>query len=183
LWITSEKSKLKPNTIEYGGRIGGITHVSGIAMNARWGTKFKFVDVGNAAAKLTALLGQKTEVITLAYSLATDYYKTGDLIPLCQLSNVKNEGLNIPLPSDFGLESLEQPKFFWLGVHSATDDTIAGILVAALEKVTQNPKFHQYLLDNWLSPCFYKGAEARKVIAEYYESSIAPYADIFLRDQ
>jgi tripartite-type tricarboxylate transporter receptor subunit TctC len=57
------------------------------------------------------------------------------------------------------------------------------ILADALEKVTQNPKFHQYLLDNWLSPRFYKGAEAQKVIAEYYDSSIVPFLDAFLKSQ
>jgi tripartite-type tricarboxylate transporter receptor subunit TctC len=178
-----EKSKATPNSIEYGGKIGGITQINGIAMEVQWGTRFKFVDVGNAATKLTALLGQKTDVITLSYSLAVDYYKTGELIPLCQLSNVKNEGLNIPLPSDFGLKGLEQPKFFWLGVHPDTDDAIVNILADALEKVTQDPKFRQYLQDNWLSPRFYRGAEAQKVIAEYYNSSIVPFMDVFLKAQ
>lgn len=60
-------------------------------MNEKWDANLKFVDVGNNAAKMTALLGEQTDVINISYALATDYFSTGEFIPLCLLGAEKND--------------------------------------------------------------------------------------------
>ena len=83
-WKTLEDllaaDKATPNKIEYGGKIGAANQICGIAMNKEWDASLRFVDVGNNAAKMTALLGEQTQVINISYSLANDYFSTGDFI-------------------------------------------------------------------------------------------------------
>ena len=50
-----ERTQAAPGTIEYGMKIDAANQVYGIAMNTEWDAKFKPMDVGNNAAKMTAL--------------------------------------------------------------------------------------------------------------------------------
>ena len=76
-----ERTQAAPGTIEYGMKIGAANQVYGIAMNQEWGAQFKPMDIGNNAAKMTALLGQQTDTAVLAYALAKDYFATGEFQP------------------------------------------------------------------------------------------------------
>ena len=81
-------------------------------MNKEWNAGLKFIDVGNNAAKMTALLGEQTDVINISYALANDYFTTGEFIPLCLLGNEKNELLaNVPMASDYGLANVTSANF------------------------------------------------------------------------
>ena len=58
-------------------KIGAANQIYGIAMNKEWDAKFKPMDIGNNAAKLTALLGRQTDSAVLTYGLAKDYFEKG----------------------------------------------------------------------------------------------------------
>ncbi|MDO4268488.1 MAG: tripartite tricarboxylate transporter substrate binding protein, partial [Eubacteriales bacterium] len=187
-WNTLEDllkaSQAAPNTIEYGGKIGASNQICGIAMNKEWNAGFKFIDVGNNAAKMTALLGEQTDVINISYALAADYFTTGEFIPVVLLGSEKNELLpDVPLASDFGLPNVDFSKFFWVGTNPDTPDEIVDALADAIEKVTEDPEFVASMEGYYLTVDFMAGEEAQAFANQMYENGMKPYEEEFLTNQ
>ena len=188
-WNTLEDllkaSQAAPNTIEYGGKIGAANQICGIAMNQEWNAGLKFVDVGNNAAKMTALLGEQTDVINISYSLANDYFSTGEFIPLVLLGTEKNALLpqDVPLASDMGLKNVDFSKFFWVGTGPDVPDDKVAALTAALEAATKDSDFIKSIESNYLTVTFMGGSEAQEYCNKMYEDTLLPYKDAFLAAQ
>jgi len=174
-----------PNSIEYGGKIGAANQICGIAMNQEWDANLKFVDVGNNAAKMTALLGEQTNVINISYSLANDYFSTGEFIPLVLLGTEKNSLLpiDVPIASDLGLKNVDFSKFFWVGTGPDVPDEKVEALTKVLELATQDPDFTKNMESNYLTVRFMGGKEAQDFCNKMYEETLLPYKDAFLAAQ
>ncbi len=173
----------KAGTLEYGGAIGATNQICGIAMNEEWGADLRFVDVGNNAAKITALLAGQTDVINVSYSLITDYVETGEFVPIALLGSEKNELLDIPLASEQGYTDVDFSKFFWVGAHPDTPDEIVDILADALQKAAQDPEFLEKMEVNYLTPATLAKEEAHGVAQAMYDETMLPYKDEFLAAQ
>ncbi len=179
-----EKTKAAPDTIEYGGKIGATNQICGIAMNQEWEAAFRFQDVGNNAAKITALLGRQTDVINLSYSLALDYFKTGEFQALCLLGSEPNELIpDAKLASEYGYKNVDFSKFFWVGVNPDTPDEIVDILADALAKAAQDPDFLAYLEANFLTPANMVKEEAQEYCQKFYEETMEIYKEAFVAAQ
>lgn len=184
-WNTLEDllaaSQAAPDTIEYGGKIGAANHICGIAMNAEWDAGLKFVDVGNNSAKMTALLGQQTDVINISYALATDYFSTGEFIPLCLLGSEKNELLpDVPLASDYGLKNVDFSKFFWVGTGPEVPDEKVEALAEVVRQVCEDPEFIAEMDQYYLTVDYMAGEEAQTFANDMYTNTLLPYKDAFL---
>lgn len=184
-WNTLEDlladSQAAPDTIEYGGKIGAANHICGIAMNAEWNAGLKFVDVGNNSAKMTALLGQQTDVINISYALATDYFSTGEFLPLCLLGSEKNELLpDVPLASDYGLKNVDFSKFFWVGTGPDVPDEKVEALTEVVRQVCEDPEFIAEMEQYYLTVDFMAGEEAQTFANDMYTNTLLPYKDAFL---
>ena len=184
-WNTLEDllaaSQAAPDTIEYGGKIGAANHICGIAMNAEWDAGLKFVDVGNNSAKMTALLGQQTDVINISYALATDYFSTGEFIPLCLLGSEKNELLpDVPLASDYGLKDVDFSKFFWVGTGPDVPDEKVEALAEVVRQVCEDPEFIAEMDQYYLTVDYMAGEEAQTFANDMYTNTLLPYKDAFL---
>lgn len=179
-----EKSKAAPDSIEYGGKIGATNQICGVAMNSVWDSKFKFVDVGNNAAKMTALLAEQTDVVNISYSLAKDYFSSGEFVPLVLLGAEKNELLpDVPMASDMGYENVDFSKFFWVGTHPDTPDEVIDILASALEKASKDPDFVANMESNYLTAAYMGKQAAADYANRFYEDTMLPYKDAFLAAQ
>lgn len=179
-----EKTKESPNKIEYAMKIGAANQIYGVAMNAEWDAQFKMMDVGNNAAKMTALLGQQTDSAILTYALAKDYFSTGEFQALCLLGSEPNPLLpDVPMPSDFGFKNLDCSKWFWLGAHPDTPDEIVEVLSNGLEKVAQDPEFIKQMEENYLTVKYIATTEAQAYANKFYEDTLIPYKDEFLNNQ
>lgn len=187
-WNTLEDllaaSQAAPDTIEYGGKIGASNQICGIAMNKEWNAGLKFVDVGNNAAKMTALLGEQTDVINISYALATDYFTTGEFIPLCLLGADKNELLaDVPMASDYGLKDVDFSKFFWVGTGPEVPDEKVEALTELVRQASEDPDFVSSMESYYLTVDFMPGEEAREFANQMYETGLLPYKDAFLEQQ
>ena len=187
-WNTLEDllaaSQAAPDTIEYGGKIGASNQICGIAMNKEWNAGLKFVDVGNNAAKMTALLGEQTDVINISYALAADYFTTGEFIPLCLLGAEKNELLaDVPMPSDYGLANVDFSKFFWVGTGPEVPDEKVEALTELVRQASEDPDFVSSMESYYLTVDFMPGEEAREFANQMYETGLLPYKDAFLEQQ
>ncbi len=188
-WETLEDllaaSKAEPNKIEYGGKIGAANQICCIAMNAEWEAGLKFIDVGNNAAKMTALLGEQTDVINISYSLANDYFTTGDFIPVVLLGSEKNDLLpmDVPVAEDFGLKNVDFSKFFWVGTGPEVPDEKVAALQDVLAQVTADPDFIANVESNYLNVCTMTGEEAQEFCNGMYTDTLLPYKDAFIAAQ
>lgn len=178
------KSAANPETIEYGGKIGATNQICGIAMNREWKAAMRFVDVGNNAAKVTALLGRQTNVINLSYSLALDYFKTGEFVALCLLGSEPNELIpDAKLASDYGLKNVDFSKFFWVGAHPDTPDEIIDVLADAVAKASRDEAFLAYLKANFLTPATMVKKDAETYATKFYDDTMEIYREEFLANQ
>lgn len=177
-------SKSGGKKLEYGMKIGATNQICGVAMGVEWGTQFKNVDVGNNAAKMLALLAHQTDVININYSVAKDYFKKGDFIPVVLLGNEKNPLLpNVPLASDSGLKNLDFGKFFWVGMHPNTPDEIVNIFSAAIKKATEDPDYKAKMEANYLTVRYMGPVEAKAYAIKLYNDTMLKYKDAFLSQQ
>ena len=174
----------KKKKLEYGMKIGATNQICGIAMGVEWGSQFKNVDVGNNAAKMTALLAHQTDVININYSVAKDYFKKGEFIPVVLLGREKNPLLpEIPLASDYGLKNLDFSKFFWIGMHPDTPDEIVDIFSAAVKKATEDPEYRAKMEANFLTVRYMGPKEAKDYAIKLYEDTMLVYKDAFVGQQ
>ena len=78
-----ESTKANPGKINYGISTGGGVYIQACVLTNIGGAQFNIVDVGDGAARLTALLGGSVDATSLPYSTAADYIEAGQLKSLC----------------------------------------------------------------------------------------------------
>lgn len=175
-------SKNGQKRLEYGMKIGATNNICGIAMAKEWGSSFKDVDVGNNAAKMTALLARQTDVINIAYAVAKSYFQTGEFVPVVLLGNEANPLLkDIPIASKYGLKNLDFGKFFWVGMHPDTPDDIVKIFTDAMKKATEDPEFRSKMEANYLTVKYMPPQEAHDYAIKLYKDTMEVYKEDFLK--
>ena len=78
-----EASKANPGQIKYGISTGGGVYIQACVLTHLGGAEFNIIDAGDAATRLTALLGGEVDATSLTYSTAADYIEKGQLKTLC----------------------------------------------------------------------------------------------------
>lgn len=70
-------SKEKPNTIKFGISTGGGVYLASVIMEHAAGTKFAIIDEGDAASRMTALLGNHVDATIVPYAVTKEYIQAG----------------------------------------------------------------------------------------------------------
>lgn len=78
-----EASKENPGQIKFGTSTGGGVYIQSCVLTNLGGAQFNIIDAGDAATRLTALLGGEVDGTSLPYSTAADYIENGQLKSLC----------------------------------------------------------------------------------------------------
>jgi len=78
-----EASKANPGQIKFGISTGGGVYIQSCVLTNLGGAQFNIIDAGDAATRLTALLGGEVDATSLPYSTAADYIENGQLKSLC----------------------------------------------------------------------------------------------------
>lgn len=78
-----EAAKANPGQIKYGISTGGGVYIQACVLTNLGGAEFNIIDAGDAATRLTALLGGEVDATSLTYSTAADYIEKGQLKTLC----------------------------------------------------------------------------------------------------
>mgnify|MGYP002544398964 FL=1 len=78
-----EATKANPGQIKYGISTGGGVYIQACVLTNLGGAEFNIIDAGDAATRLTALLGGEVDATSLTYSTAADYIEKGQLKTLC----------------------------------------------------------------------------------------------------
>lgn len=78
-----EATKANPGQIKYGISTGGGVYIQACVLTNLGGAEFNIIDAGDAATRLTALLGGEVDATSLTYSTAADYIEKRQLKTLC----------------------------------------------------------------------------------------------------
>jgi Uncharacterized protein conserved in bacteria len=160
-----EAAKANPNKVEFAILTAGYAHAIGVALNDVTKAKFKLVDVGGNAAKIVALMGQKTESITVQYNLIKDYVTKGDFRCLGLLSDTRNPLIpDVPTTQEQGYP-LVFNKFFFYAMPKGTPKEIVDTFSAAVKRVTENKDFQEEAQKMLLTPKYMAPEEARTYIS------------------
>ncbi len=78
-------TKENPGQVKLGISTGGGVYIMSCVMTKIGGAEFNLIDVGDAATRLTALLGGEVDATILPYSTAADYIANGQMKSLCTM--------------------------------------------------------------------------------------------------
>lgn len=80
-----DATKANPGQIKMGISTGGGVYIEACVLTHLGGAEFNIIDAGDAASRLTALLGGEVDVTSLPYSTAADYIENGQMKSLCTM--------------------------------------------------------------------------------------------------
>jgi tripartite-type tricarboxylate transporter receptor subunit TctC len=136
-----DKCKKNPGQPTFGMATGGYPHLIGVSLGKVANINMNLVDIGGNAAKTTALLGHKVDLINTQYGLVKDYFANGEFICLGILSKDRNPLIpNIPTLKEQGYD-LEFNKVFFTAMPKDTPDSVRDTFSAALERTCKNQAY------------------------------------------
>lgn len=160
-----DAAKANPGKVEFAMLTAGYAHAIGAALNDTTKAQFKLVDVGANAAKIVALMGKKTDVITVQYNLIKDYLTHGDFRCLGLLSDMRNPLIPDVLTTQEQGYPLVFNKFFFYAMPKGTPKEIVSTFSAAMKRITENAEFQAEAKKMLLTPKYMAPQEAREYIS------------------
>jgi tripartite-type tricarboxylate transporter receptor subunit TctC len=163
--------KQNPGKVTFATEVGAFTHLHALAFQDAAGVEFNIVDVGAAAAKVTALLGRQIDVIGTQYGLVKDYITKGDFKSFGILSDNRNPLFpNEKTAKEVGI-NVSFTKFFFYSFPKGTPKEVIDTFTAALKRVVENPEYQKEAKEKllvrptYMTPAatleFLKGEEAK----------------------
>lgn len=137
----TDAARQNPESISFATEVGSFTHLHLLAYQQASGARLNIVDVGGAAAKTAALLGQQIDIIGTQYGLVRDYITSGDFRPLGVMSDARNPAFpDVPTFKEMGYD-VSFTKFFFYSFPKGTPADVIQTFTSALERVVRNPDY------------------------------------------
>lgn len=133
-----EATKQNPNSLKFGVSMGGGVYVASVILDKEGGAKFTVVDTGDAANRLTALLGGHIDATSLPYSSAKEYIESGKLKTLGSLLSERSALLpDIPTANET-VKDLSVDTLYVVLAPKGTDPAVVEKLNKAIANVVNN---------------------------------------------
>lgn len=136
-----DATKENPGQIKLGISTGGGVYIESAVLQNLGGAQFNVIDEGDAATRLTALLGGAIDVTSLPYSTAADYIKDGQMKSLCTLLSKAPTLLPDQKTASETIPELKIDTEYVLLAPKGTDADAVTALNAAILKISET--------DNW----------------------------------
>lgn len=134
-----EASKANPGKIKFGISTGGGVYIASVILEKSAGTQFNIIDAGDAAERLTSLLGGHVDVTIAPYSGAKEYIENGDVKSLCTLLETSPDLLSeVPPAKDSGCPELVLNTLYACLAPKGTDPAIVEAMNAAILDIVEN---------------------------------------------
>lgn len=171
-------AKANPGKVQFGMMTGGYPHLIGLALQQKMGVKLNLVDVGGNSPKLAAILGKKTDVINIQYSLVKDYLQRGDLVCLGLCSPERNDLLpDVKTTKEEGVD-MDFNKFFFCAMPKNTPDDVVNRFSEAMNSVVEDPEFIASAKKSYLNPTYMNPADTVTYANKVY-NNLVQYQDLF----
>jgi tripartite-type tricarboxylate transporter receptor subunit TctC len=123
-----------PGKVSFAMETGGLVHLLVLSIEKQAGVTFNKVDLGAAAARTAALLGQQIDVLLTVYGSARGYVDSGDFKCLGILAAERNPSLpDIPTLREKGVDATYE-HFYYFGFKKGTDPKIVEKFSAAVKE-------------------------------------------------
>lgn len=134
-----DASIAKPDTIKFGISTGGGIYVASVILEKASGTKFAIMESGDAATRLTDLLGGHIDVTIAPYSVAKEYIEAGQVKSLCTLLEERPTLISeVPTANESGAPELILNTLYACLAPKGTDPLVVEALNAAIKDIVEN---------------------------------------------
>ncbi len=134
-----QASKDAPGQINFGISTGGGVYIASVILAQAAEAQFNIIDTGDAAERLTSLLGGHVDVTIAPYSSAKEYIENGDIKSLCTLLEASPDLIpEIPTAKDTGCEQLVMNTLYVCLAPKGTDAAIVEAANAAIKDIVDN---------------------------------------------
>lgn len=157
--------KSKDMEIIYGAEFGSTTQLQGLVLEDRTGINLKIVDSGNAAERITELLGGRIHITSIPYGTIQDYIQTGDLIAIGQLSGEGNDLIeNVGTLKEQGYDyDMEKP--YILAYPEGIEEEILKEMEKVIEEIVKDKNYKKELETTYKQPVdYYNGEDAVELL-------------------
>ena len=139
-----QASKDKPNTVRFGISTGGVIYVASVVMTVAGGAQFVPIEQGDAASRLTALLGGHVDATIVPYSVAREYIEAGKVRSLCTLLAETPSMIKDVPPARETLPELQlNTLYVVLAPKGTSPEIIEKFNAAILDVVNNDPEYKE----------------------------------------
>lgn len=129
----------KPNTIKFGISTGGGVYIASVILEHSIGAKFAVLEAGDAANRMTSILGGHVDATIVPYSIGKEYIEAGKIKSLCTLLGEKPALINdIPTARSSGYDDLVLDTMYVCLAPKGTNADIIGAMNAAILDIVEN---------------------------------------------
>ncbi|MCM3571380.1 tripartite tricarboxylate transporter substrate binding protein [Neobacillus mesonae] len=165
-------AKKNPGKVTIATEVGGFTHLQLKALEKDQGIKLNIVDVGSASEKITALMGNRVDIVPTSLGLVTDYIKSKKFRTLGIMAKDRVDLMpDVPTFIEQGA-NVSFEKFFFYGFPKETPDDVVEKFSKAVEKVVNNKEYIEEAKKSLVTPTYMNPQEAFDYIKEtdeYYK--------------
>lgn len=128
-----------PGSINFGISTGGGVYIASVILAQSAGAQFNVIDAGDAAERLTSLLGGHVDVTIAPYSNAKEYIENGDIKSLCTLLGESPALIpDVPPACETGCEDLVMNTMYACLAPKGTDAALVEAMNAAIKDIVDN---------------------------------------------
>lgn len=137
-------SQEKPNTIKFGISTGGGVYIASVVMAVAGKAQFAVIEQGDAANRLTALLGGHVDATIAPYSVAKEYIEAGKIRTLCTLLHDSPSMIKDVPPARETLPELEVNTLYAvLAPKGTSPEIVKAFNDAILDVVNNDPEYKE----------------------------------------
>ncbi|MCG1009743.1 tripartite tricarboxylate transporter substrate binding protein [Salinicoccus sp. ID82-1] len=174
-----EMAQESPGEIQVATETGAFTHLQLLEFQEETGTEFNVVDVGGAADKTTALLGDQIDIIPTQQGLVQEYIDSGDFRSLGVMSEERLEGApDTPTFTEQGADIVYDKFFFW-AFPEGTPQEVVDKFTGALESVANNEEFQNEMSEFLVDVSYMNPEETQQL----FEDRTEKYSEIYEQTQ
>lgn len=132
-------TKEKPGQIKFGISTGGGVYIASVIMEQTYGAQFNIIDAGDAAERMTSLLGGHVDATIVPYSGAKEYIENGDVRSLCTLLEEEPDLIEgIQTAKESGFDELVLNTMYVCLAPKGTDEKVVTKLNEAIMDIIEN---------------------------------------------
>ena len=170
-----EYAKQNPKKVSIATEVGGFTHLQLLALQEAAGIELNIVDVGGAADKIKALLGEQIDIVPTQLGLVTSYLQSGDFRAIGVLSEERLPELpDVPTFKEQGIDIVFDKFYFW-AFPPETPKEIVNKFSQAMEKVVNNEDFKKEAKGFVITPLYMNPEKA----SEHLTTTASGYQKLY----
>lgn len=137
-------SQENPNTIKFGISTGGGVYIASVVLAIAGKAQFAAIEQGDAANRLTALLGGHVDATIAPYSVAKEYIEAGQIRSLCTLLHDSPSLIKDVPPARETLPELEvNTLYVVLAPKGTSPEIVKAFNAAILDVVNNDPEYKE----------------------------------------